>query len=276
MAELTGRRGIVFGVANDRSYAWHIAKALHEGGAEIAFAHYPGPKNARRVQTAVSKFGLEDPWCLPCDVGSDDDLDALFEQVGQRWEALDYVVHSVAMADKEYLQVGRFHETPRAAWNLAMDISAYSLVAIAHRAALRMPAGGAVLSLSYLGGERVVPGYNVMGIAKAALEHSTRYLAMELGRVGVRVNCISGAPLRTLSAVAVGNIEAMLDHQQHYSPLGRNIDGAEVGSAAAFLLSDAASAITGEVMHVDAGFHVLACVPCEANVEGIPPQGRPE
>ncbi|MFW6061425.1 MAG: enoyl-ACP reductase FabI [Planctomycetota bacterium] len=256
---MQGKKGVVFGVANERSYAWHIARQLIDQGAECAFPHLPGEKMQRRVASAVNSMGVESPWLMPCDVSSDDDLDAVFDRLGSDFGRLDFVVHSVAFADREYLQIGNFHKTSRQAWTQAMDISAYSLVAIAGRAAELMTDGGGIISMSYYGGEKVVPGYNVMGIAKAALEHATRYLAVELGPRNIRVNAISGGPLRTLAAMAVPGIEQMIEHHASRSPLQRNIEPDEVGNAALFLLSDMGTAVTGEVMHVDAGFHVISC-----------------
>lgn len=261
MALMDGKKGIVFGVANDRSYAWFIAKQLVEQGATCCFAHLPGDKMERRARKAIEALGVEDPWLVPCDASKDEDLDAVFNKLGEDFGAIDFVVHSIAFADRQFLEVGNFHTTSRAAWTQALDISAYTLVAMAQRALPLMqkndPAGGSIISMSYYGGEKVIPGYNVMGIAKAALEHSTRYLAAELGEHNVRVNSISGGPLRTLAAMAVGGIDEMFDHQARKAPLKRNIDGEEVGNTAVYLLSDLASGVTGEVVHVDAGFGVI-------------------
>ena len=255
---LDGKKGIVFGLANDRSYAWYISEALFAAGAEIIFGHYPTEKNERRFRNGLKEMGHESAEAYPCDVTNDQDLDRMFEQIAQKHDKIDFLVHSVAYADKDYLRVGRFHETPRDVWKVALDTSAYSLVAMAQRAKPLMKDGGSILSLSYLGGEKVVPGYNVMGVAKAALEMSSRYLAMELGRQNIRVNCISGGPLKTLSAMGIANFEVILRHHEQCAPLQRNIDGKDVGSTAVFLLSDQSSAITGEVVHLDTGFHILA------------------
>ena len=262
--DLKGKKGVVFGLANERSYAWHIARSLLNQQAVCAFAHLPGEKNERRIRSALSSLGLDDPWLCPCNVADDEQLDNLFEKLEQDFGNIDFVVHSVAFADKNFLRIGNFHQTPRDAWKQALDISAYSLIAIVQRACTLMnEQGGSVVSMSYIGGEKIVPGYNVMGVAKAALETSTRYLAFELGRMNIRLNCISGGPLRTLSSMSVDRFDKMLAHQEKYAPLGRNITGEEVGKTAAFLLSSAASAITGEVIHVDAGFSHLACFPSE-------------
>lgn len=252
------KKGIVFGLANDRSYAWYISQALFDAGAEIIFGYYPTEKNERRFRSGLKELSHESAEAHPCNVTNDQDLDRMFEQIAGKHGKIDFLVHSVAYADKDYLRVGRFHETPRDVWNVAMDTSAYSLVAMAQRAKPLMKDGGSILALSYLGGEKVVPGYNVMGVAKAALEMSSRYLAMELGRQNIRVNCISGGPLKTLSAMGIANFDVILRHHEQCAPLQRNIDGSEVGKTALFLLSDQSSAITGEIVHLDTGFHILA------------------
>ncbi|MFB6368321.1 MAG: enoyl-ACP reductase [Gemmatimonadota bacterium] len=253
---LEGKKGLVFGIANQRSYAYHITESILEAGGEPYFSHLPGEKMERRLVDATSELGIEDPWREPCDVSEDEHLDNVFDRYGEEVGQLDFVVHSVAFADRQYLKEGNFWETPREAWNEALEISAYSLVAMAQRAAPLMDGNGSMVSMTYYGGEKVVPAYNVMGIAKAALEHSTRYLASDLGEMGVRVNTISGGPLKTASAMAVGGIREMFDLQEERAPLGRNIEGEEVGDTVAFLLSDRASAITGETVHVDGGFSV--------------------
>ncbi len=257
MGIMDGKKGLVFGVANDRSYAWFITKQLLEAGATCGFSHLPGEKMERRVRLALEELNVQDPWLCPANVADDDDLDALFAAVQSHFGPIDFLVHSVAFADRAYLQIGNFHATPRAAWNQALDISAYSLLAMTQRAVPLMPAGGSIVSMSYYGGEKVVPGYNVMGIAKAALEHTTRYLAAELGEKNIRLNAISGGPLRTLAAMAVGGIGFMFEHHAKRAPLRRNIEGEEVGDTAVFLLSDQSSGITGEIIHVDTGFNVL-------------------
>jgi len=253
---LEGKKGLVFGIANQRSYAWYITEAILEAGGEPHFSHLPGEKMERRLVKATSALGFEDPWREPCDVSDDEQLDAVFDRYADEIGELDFVVHSVAFADREYLKDGNFWKTPRKAWNEALEISAYSLVAMAQRAAPLMDGNGSIVSMTYYGGEKVVPGYNVMGVAKAALEHSTRYLAADLGEKGVRVNTISGGPLKTAAAMAVGGIREMFDIQEERAALGRNIEGEEVGDTVAFLLSDRASAITGETVHVDAGFSI--------------------
>lgn len=254
---LEGKKGLVFGVANDRSIAWHIARNAAANGATCAFAHLPGEKMEQRVRRTLEAGGLGDAWLRPCDVGSDEDLDALFAALAADVGSIDFVVHSVAFADRDYLKAGVFAETPRAVFAQALDISAYTLVAIARRARDAMPNGGSILALSYYGAEKAAPGYNVMGVAKSALESSARYLAAELGASGIRVNCLSAGPCRTLSAMAVGGIDVMLDKMEKGSPLRRNIETDEVGKAAVYLLSDLSSAVTGETHHVDAGYSAV-------------------
>ncbi|MEX0654331.1 MAG: enoyl-ACP reductase [Phycisphaeraceae bacterium] len=259
MGLLEGKKGIVFGIANDRSYAWYITKSLIEQGATCAFTHLPDPKGKmeRRCRQAVEELGVKDPWLAPCDVSKDEDLDAVFAKLKSDFGQIDFIVHSVAFADRQFLQEGNFHKTSREAWTQALDISAYSLLAMGQRAVDVMPDGGAIVSMTYYGGEKVIPGYNVMGVAKAALEHTTRYLAADLGAKNIRVNTISGGPLRTLAASAVGGIAEMFEHQERKAPLKRNITGEEVGNTAVYFLSDMSSGVTGETIHVDAGFSVV-------------------
>ena len=259
MGLLDGKRGIVFGIANDRSYAWFITRQIIEQGGQCAFTHLPDPagKMERRCRQAVEELGVSDPWLMPCDAAKDEDLDKVFARLGSDFGKIDFVVHSIAYADRAFLQIGSFHKTSRQAWTQALDISAYTLLAMAQRAVPLMPDGGAMISMTYYGGEKVIPGYNVMGIAKAALEHTTRYLAAELGEKKIRVNTISGGPLRTLAASAVGGIQEMFDHQQRKASLKRNITGEEVGNTAVYLLSDLSSGVTGETIHVDAGLSIV-------------------
>ncbi len=257
MGLMDNKRGLVIGIANDRSYATFITKCLLEHGATCAFTHLPGDKMLRRCKMAVEELGVKDPWLMPCDVSKDEDLDAVFAKLAADFGKIDFLVHAVAFADRQFLQEGNFHTTTRQAWTQALDISAYSLVAMTQRAAPLMTDGGSIVSMSYYGGEKVIPGYNIMGVAKAALEHSTRYLAAELGGKNIRVNTISGGPLRTLAASAVGGIQEMFDHQERRASLRRNITGEEVGNTAVYLLSDLSSAVTGENIHVDAGFSIV-------------------
>ncbi len=257
MGILDGRRGLIFGVANDRSIAWNIAKCLTDHGATCGFAHLPGEKMERRVRKTLEAGGISDPWLFPCDASKDEDLDALFAAARQRFDTIQFVVHSIAFADKDYLQIGNFAETPRTVFNQALDISAYTLVAMARRAKALMPSGGSIVAMTYYGSEKVIPGYNVMGVAKAALEACTRYLAAELGASGVRVNTISAGPLRTLSSMAVGGIDEMFGWVEKKAPLRRNIDAEEVGKTALYLVSDLASGVTGENIYVDAGYNIV-------------------
>jgi len=259
MALLDNKTGLIFGVANDRSYAFHIAQALIEHGAACAFTCLPGEKNERRTSKAIEKLGLTDAWLEPCDAGKDGDLDQLFETYTKDHERLDFVIHSIAFADREWLSPGTFTDTPRESYLSAIDISAYTLAAMAKRAREPMTAsgGGSILAMTYYGAEKVVPGYNVMGVSKAALECTARYLASELGERNIRVNTISGGPLRTLASSAVGGIDTMLDKMPERAPLRRNVEGSDVGGAAAFLVSDLASGVTGENLFVDCGVNTI-------------------
>lgn len=254
---LTGRKGLVFGVANDRSIACHIAQHFKEAGAVCAYPHLPGEKNERRARKALEALGQSDPWMIPCDVSKDDDIDAVFAAVKERYDTIDFVVHSMAYADREYLKPGRFADTPRDVFAQALDISAYSLVAIARRAKGVMPSGGSITAMTYYGSQKAIPGYNVMGVSKAALEACTRYLALELGEFGIRVNSVSAGPLRTLSSMAVGGIDEIFDWVSQKSPLRRNIDAGEVGKTTVYLASDLASGVTGENLFVDAGYNIV-------------------
>lgn len=258
MSILAGKRGLIFGVANDRSYATHIARAILEQGGSCAFGHLPGEKNERRTRKAVESMSAE-PVLLPCDASNDEDIAQAFAMYGERFDRLDFVVHSIAFADREWLRPGMFHETPRESYLSAIDVSAYTLSAFAKHAKPLMAAngGGSLLAMTYYGSEKVVPGYNVMGVAKAALECTARYLAAELGESNIRVNTVSGGPLKTLAASAVGGIDRMLEETPKYAPLRRNVEGADVGGAAAFLLSDLAAGITGENVFVDCGMSTM-------------------
>jgi enoyl-[acyl-carrier protein] reductase I len=258
MGLLDGKHGLIVGVANERSIAWHIAHNAAKEGATCAFSYYPDEKMERRVRRALDAAGLSDAWMHPCDVGSDEDLDRLFVDLTGVMPRVDFVVHSVAYADREYLRPGRFAETPRDVFVQALDISAYTLIAVAQRAAALMSDGGSILSLSYYGSEKAIPGYNVMGVAKAALEATTRYLAADLGAQGIRVNALSAGPCRTVSAMAVGDVDEMFVRMEETAPLRRNITTDEVGRSAVYLLSEHASGVTGETLHVDAGYHATA------------------
>ncbi len=250
---LQGKRGLVVGVANKRSLAWGIAQSAAREGARLALT-YQGERLEENVRKLAAE--LENPVVLPLDVTKEEELDALVPALSEQLEGLDFAVHAVAFALREELD-GAFVETSREGYRIAQDVSSYSLTALTRRVAPLMTGGGSILTLTYLGGERVVPNYNVMGVAKAALEMSVRYLASDLGPMGIRVNAISAGPVKTLASSGVHGISRMLEHHRTYAPLRRNTDQGEVGDAAAFLLSDLARGITGEILYVDSGYHVL-------------------
>jgi enoyl-[acyl-carrier protein] reductase I len=250
---MQGRRGVVMGVANDRSIAWGIAAACAAQGAEVAFT-YQGEALEKRVRPLAESIGSS--LLLPCDVAEEASIDAAFAAVAQRWERIDFLVHAIGWADKAYLR-GRYLDTPRAAFLQALDISCYSFTAVCQRAVPLMPRGGSLLTLSYLGAERVVPHYNVMGIAKAALESSVQYLAADLGAQNIRVNAISAGPIKTLAAHGIGDFRYILRWNQLNAPMERNVTIEDVGGAGVYLLSDLSRGVTGEVHHVDCGFHVV-------------------
>ncbi|HKY34101.1 MAG TPA: enoyl-ACP reductase [Candidatus Polarisedimenticolia bacterium] len=252
--DLSGKTGIVFGVANHRSLAWSIAQQLHGAGARLAFS-YAGERLREKVEDLAST--LEGSLVMDCDVTSDEAIARVFRQTGERFGKLDFLVHSVAFANKEDLE-GAFLDTSRSGFHLAMDISAYSLVRLAKEAApLMEKGGGGIVTLTYMASQRVVPSYNVMGSAKAALEHEVRQLAYELGPRNIRVNAISAGPVNTLSARGISGFMDMLHVARQKAPLRRGIEPAEVGKAALFLLSDMGSGITGETLYVDAGYNIM-------------------
>ncbi|MBI1302226.1 MAG: SDR family oxidoreductase [Phycisphaera sp.] len=258
MGIMQGKRGLVTGVLHETSIATAITQSLLREGAECIFTHMPGEKMERRTRKIVEGFGVANPWLQPMDVGQDADIAACFERVGKDFGEIDFIVHSIAFADKDWLKLGKFAATPRAVFTNAMDISAFSYMAMANAALPVLKEGGAMIGLSYYGAEKAVPGYNVMGVAKAALEAANRYLAMELGRVkGVRANLVSAGPIKTLSASAVGGFDAILDRIPQVAPLPRNIVAAEVADAAAFLLSDLSRGTTGQVLYVDSGYSIM-------------------
>ena len=254
MELLKGKKGAIFGVANDRSIAWGIAQMLHEEGADLAFT-YAGEILEKRVRPLAEKIGSK--IILPCDVTKDEEIKQVFQNIRQEWGGLDFLVHAIAYANKEDL-INPYIETSREGFHLALDISSYSLVALSrHAAALMEGRQGAILTMTYMGSEKVIPNYNVMGVAKAALEASVKYLAYDLGPKGTRVNAISAGPIRTLAASGISGFKEMLHFSSERAPLKRNIDQAEVGRTALYLLSDMASAVTGEVLHVDAGYNIM-------------------
>jgi enoyl-[acyl-carrier protein] reductase I len=250
---MAGKRGVVMGVANDRSIAWGIAAACAAQGAELAFT-YQGEALEKRVRPLAESVGSS--LVLPCDVGTEESIDAAFAAVEQAWGKIDFLVHAIGWADKAYLR-GRYLDTPRAAFLQALDISCYSFVAVAQRAERIMNDGGSMLTLTYLGAERVMPHYNVMGVAKAALEASVRYLAADLGERNIRVNAISAGPIKTLAASGIGDFRYILKWNELNAPLTRNVTTEEVGGSGMYLLSHLAAGVTGEVHHVDCGYHIV-------------------
>ena len=254
---LQGKKGLILNIANDRSIAWHIANNAIKQGATCGFGYLPLEKMERRVRKSLEEMGVSDPWLQPCDVGSDESIDGFFKAAGEKYGTIDFLVHSLAFANKDYLAIGKFLSTTRDVFRQALDISAYSLIGLARAAAPLMSEGGSIIAMTYLGAEKAVPGYNVMGVAKAALESSMRYLAFELGEKKIRVNTISAGPVRTLSAMAVGGIDEMFAHTERKAPLKRNIDADEVGKTAVYLLSDLSSGVTGENIFVDSGFNIV-------------------
>jgi enoyl-[acyl-carrier protein] reductase I len=250
---MTGKRGIIFGVANDLSIAWGIAKQLHAAGATLAFT-YLNEALEKRVRPLAESVDAD--LILPCDLARDEDIEAVYAEVGKKWGKIDFVVHAVAFANREDLK-NPFSQTSRDGFKLAMDISAYTLVAVTRGAVPLMNEGGSVITLSYLGAQRAVPNYNVMGVAKAALEASVRYLAAELGSQNIRVNAISAGPIKTLASSAVGQFKEKLRIMDEVAPLHRTVTQEEVGKSALYFLSDLASGVTGEVHYVDAGFNFV-------------------
>jgi len=254
MKMFEGKVGLVLGVANDRSIAWAMSEALMAEGAELAFTHLPGESSERRVRRLTE--ACEPKLFMSCDVQQDRDLDSVFAQVAETYGTIDFVIHSVAFAPPQELRKP-YVEMSREGWHLAMDISAYSLVAVSRRAAELMPEGGSIVTISYFGGEKVMPGYNVMGVCKATLEHSVRYLAWDLGRKQIKVNAISAGPMRTLSSAGVAGFDEMREHAVRKSCMGRNVEFRELGKAGLYLLSDLSDGVTGEVLHVVCGYSIM-------------------
>ncbi|NCO21272.1 MAG: enoyl-ACP reductase FabI [Rhodobacterales bacterium] len=250
---MSGKRGLIMGLANDKSIAWGIAKACGDAGAEMCFS-YQGDALRKRVEPLAAQVGSD--FILPCDVGDAASLDALFSEIKQRWGGLDFVVHAIGFADKNELR-GRYVDTSRENFRMSMDISVYSFTAVMQRAEKLMGPGGSAVTLTYYGAEKVMPHYNVMGVAKAALEASVKYLAEDLGKDGIRVNAISAGPIKTLAASGIGDFRYIMKWNEYNSPLRRNVTQEEVGKAALYLLSDLGSGTTGENLHVDAGYHVV-------------------
>ena len=251
---MQGKRGLVMGVANDHSIAWGIAKKLASQGAELAFT-YQGEAFGKRVKPLAQTLGSN--LCLPCDVEDIASVDALFETIKAEWGTLDFIVHSIGFSDKNELK-GRYADTSRENFSRTLVISCFSFTEVAKRAAALMPNGGAMLTLTYGGSTRVMPNYNVMGIAKAALEASVRYLAMDFGLQGIRVNAISAGPVRTLAGAGIADARVMYNFQKRNAPLGRSIDIEDVGGAGLYLLSDLSKAVTGEIHFVDSGYSIIS------------------
>jgi len=248
-----GKRGIVMGVANDRSIAWGIADAIAKQGAEIAFT-YQGEALQKRVAPLAESVGSD--IVIPCDVSSDEAIDQTFNLLKEKWNSIDFLVHAIAYSDKEELK-GEYVDTTRENFYKTMDISVYSFTAVAQRAAAMMPNGGSMITLTYYGAEKVMPHYNVMGVAKAALESSVRYLAADLGDNKIRVNSLSAGPIKTLAASGIGDFRYILKWNQYNSPLRRNVTLDDVGGCGVYLLSDLSTGVTGETHHVDCGYHVV-------------------
>nr|WP_209092102.1 enoyl-ACP reductase FabI [Sphingomonas trueperi] len=250
---MQGKRGLIMGLANDKSLAWGIAKALHAQGAELAFS-YQGEALLKRVKPLAEQVGSD--FLIDCDVADMAALDTTFETLAARWPTIDFVVHAIGFSDKNQLR-GHYYDTTLDNFLMTMNISVYSFTAVAQRAQRMMPNGGSLLTLSYYGAEKVVPHYNVMGVAKSALETSVKYLAMDLGPENIRVNAISAGPIQTLAARGIGDFNYILKWNQLNSPLRRNVTIEDVGGAGLYLLSDLASGVTGETHHVDAGYNVI-------------------
>ncbi len=254
MSNLSGKTGVVFGVANKRSIAWAIAKAWHNAGAKLIF-NYQGERLKENVEELVAEFGA-DTLLIPCDVSKDDEIAGFFAGVAARTPKLDLLLHAVAFAPKDALE-GSFLDTSREAYRVAHDISAYSLVALSRAAVPFMTDGGSILAMSYYGAVKVVPHYNVMGVAKASLEASARYLAYDLGPKKIRVNCISAGPVQTLAARGISGFGTMIKHYEEHAPLGRSCSTDELGSTGVFLASDGASGMTGQILYVDGGYEIM-------------------
>ena len=250
---MAGKRGLIMGLANDKSIAWGIARACAGAGAELAFS-YQGEALKKRVDPLAASLGSD--LVLPCDVGDEASVDALFAGLQDRWGKLDFLVHAIGFSDKNELR-GRYVDTSSENFRMTMDISVFSFTAVCKRAAAMMPDGGSLLTLTYYGAERVMPHYNVMGVAKAALEASVRYLAEDLGKDGIRVNSISAGPIKTLAASGIGDFRYIMKWNEYNSPLRRNVTTDDVGKSALYLLSDLGSGVTGETHHVDAGYHIV-------------------
>lgn len=267
MGLFEGKKGMVFGIANDHSIAWAITEKLFDEGAEMGFTHLPDkdperPRMERRLRKLVEPRGAK--IMMPCDVQKDEDLDAVFAAAKEEFGELDFVLHSIAYAPMADLK-GPVHAVTRDGFKMSMEISCYSLISLASRAREILKPGGNILTLTYLGGEKVIPGYNIMGVCKSALESTVEYLASELGPQGLRVNALSAGPLKTLSSSAVGEFDQMMKLYSTYSPMRRNITPEEVGNMGMVLMSDLSSGVSGENLHVDAGYHIMGAPPEDAH-----------
>ncbi len=254
MGLLSNKVGLVMGLANDRSIAWALSEALYAAGAELGFTHLPSKSNERRVRNLVEPKAAK--MIHPCDVQKSEDIASTFEMVKSTYGRLDFLVHSIAFAPPLELK-NPYVQMSREGWHLAMDISVYSLVEACRHAAPLMTEGGSIITVSYYGGEKVVPGYNVMGVCKAALEHSVRYLASDLGSQKIRVNAISAGPMRTLSSAGISHFDTMRQHAVRKAPLGRDVEMEDLGNTGVYLLSHLSAGVTGEILHVDCGYNII-------------------
>jgi len=264
MTLMAGKKGIVFGVSNKHGIAYAIAQQLFEHGAEIAFTY--APVMEKRVRPIAEEMNSK--LVLECDVVDDAQIESVFSEFKKVYGTCDFVIHAVAFANRDDL-TGNFYDTSKAGWDLALGVSAYSLLSIARQARPLMTNGGSIVALTYLGGERTVPNYNIMGVAKAALDCTMKYLASELGPEGIRVNCLSSGPIKTLAAKGIGNFDVLLKINELRAPLRRNVTLEEVGKSGLYLLSDLSSGVTGEIHHVDGGFHIVATVKEDARLVGL-------
>ena len=267
---MSGKRGLIMGLANNRSIAWGIARALHEQGAELAFT-YQGENLEKRMRPLAESLGSN--MIVECDVTNEDALDATFAEIEKRWGTLDFVVHAIAFSNKDELK-GRYVDTSPENFAMTMNISCYSFTAVAQRAEKLMPNGGSMVTLSYYGSQRVMPHYNVMGVAKAALEASVRYMAKDLGKKNIRVNAISAGPIKTLAASGVGDFRYLMKWNELNAPLKRNVTIDEVGGSALYLLSDLSTAVTGVIHNVDCGYHVIGMKDEEAPDMSLQPSAQ--
>ena len=267
---MAGKRGLIMGVANERSIAWHIAKATHDQGAEMAFS-YQGDALLKRVTPLAASIGSD--IVLPCDVTDEASIDNVFQVLKSKWGKLDFLVHAIAYSDKDELK-GKYVDTSADNFSRTMQISCYSFTSICQKAQSLMADGGSLVTLTYAGSERVMPHYNVMGVAKAALEASVRYLAEDLGKDNIRVNALSAGPMKTLAASGIGDFRYILKWNEYNSPLRRNVTGADVGGAGMYLLSDLSSGVTGETHHVDCGYNIVGMKAVDAPDISVPKSGE--